>query len=158
MGCSTFFPSSSSPLFTTSPSSSRSAQSALSLQPGSIIQTWPTGQLIKLLLLLVNSSLQVDDKYIWKRSEARADKKYMSYITSNMVMMGILPMILLSVLNWLIYRAISRAHALRASLKTSNAHRRDSTMATVLTAIVIVFVVCHTPKAALNMYEVCTVS
>ena len=100
----------------------------------------------------------MDDKYIWKRSEARADKKYMSYITSNMVMMGILPMILLSVLNWLIYRAISRAHALRASLKTSNAHRRDSTMATVLTAIVIVFVVCHTPKAALNMYEVCTVS
>ena len=31
-------------------------------------------------------------------------------------------------------------------------------MATVLTAIVIVFVVCHTPKAALNIYEVWTVS
>ena len=36
-------------------------------------------------------------------------------------------------------------------------HRRDSTMATVLTAIVIVFVLCHFPKAALNIYEVYTV-
>ena len=30
-------------------------------------------------------------------------------------------------------------------------------MATVLTTIVVVFVVCHTPKAALNIYEVCMV-
>ena len=36
-------------------------------------------------------------------------------------------------------------------------HRRDNTMATVLTAIVCVFIVCHTPKAALNLYEVGTV-
>ena len=36
-------------------------------------------------------------------------------------------------------------------------HRRDNTMATVLTAIVGVFIVCHTPKAALNLYEVGTV-
>ena len=35
--------------------------------------------------------------------------------------------------------------------------RRDNTMATVLTAIVFVFIVCHTPKAALNLYEVGTV-
>ena len=35
--------------------------------------------------------------------------------------------------------------------------RRDNTMATVLTAIVFVFILCHAPKAALNIYEVGTV-
>ena len=66
-------------------------------------------------------------------------------------------MLLLSILNWLIFRAISRSRTLHASLISSNSHRRDFTMATVLTAIVVVFVVCHTPKAALNIYEVCMV-
>ena len=72
--------------------------------------------------------------------------------------MGLLPMFLLSVLNCLIFRAVSRAHAHHATLMSSNAHRRDSTMATVLTTIVLIFVVCHTPKAVLNMYEIWTVS
>ena len=72
--------------------------------------------------------------------------------------MGLLPMFFLSVLNWLIFRAVSRAHAHHANLMSGNAHRRDSTMATVLTSIVLIFVVCHTPKAVLNMYEVWTVS
>ena len=31
-------------------------------------------------------------------------------------------------------------------------------MATVLTAIVFVFIICHAPKAALNIFEVSTVS
>ena len=66
-------------------------------------------------------------------------------------------MVILSILNWLIYRAISRARALHATLKSGNSHRRDNTMATVLTAIVFVFVICHFPKAALNIYEVGTV-
>ena len=66
-------------------------------------------------------------------------------------------MLLLSILNWLIFRAISRSRTLHASLISSNSHRRDFTMATVLTSIVVVFVVCHTPKAALNIYEVCMV-
>ena len=37
--------------------------------------------------------------------------------------MGLLPMVVLAVLNWLIYRAISRARALHASLNTSSTHR-----------------------------------
>ena len=82
----------------------------------------------------------------------------MTYIMANCIVMGLLPMLILSILNRLIFHAISRARTLHASLMSGNAHRRDSTMATVLTAIVIVFVVCHTPKAALNIYEVCTVS
>ena len=73
------------------------------------------------------------------------------------LVMGFLPMVILSILNWLIYRAITRARALHATLKSGNSHRRDNTMATVLTAIVFVFVICHFPKAALNIYEVGTV-
>ena len=73
------------------------------------------------------------------------------------LVMGFLPMVILSILNWLIYRAITRARALHATLKSGNSHRRDNTMVTVLTAIVFVFVICHSPKAALNIYEVGTV-
>jgi len=98
----------------------------------------------------------VSDKYIWDKSEVRSETKYMTYITANCIVMGLLPMLFLTILNWLIFRAISRARALHASLMSGNAHRRDSTMATVLTSIVIIFVVCHTPKAALNIYEVWT--
>ena len=63
-------------------------------------------------------------------------------------------MMILSILNWLIYRAITRARTLHNTLKSGNSHRRDNTMATVLTAIVFVFFICHLPKAALNIYEV----
>ena len=118
--------------------------------------------------------LQVTDKYIWEKSEMRKDKYYMIYITANCIcnysfpyrkrgwlvfflVMGLLPMLILSILNWLIYRAITRARALHNSLKSGNSHRRDNTMATVLTAIVFVFFICHLPKAALNIYEVGTV-
>ena len=114
------------------------------------------------------------DKYIWEKSEMRSEKLYMIYITSNCIcndlrlyitkdcrlvflVMGLLPMVILSILNWLIYRAITRARALHATLKSGNSHRRDNTMATLLTAIVFVFVICHFPKAALNIYEVGTV-
>ena len=110
------------------------------------------------MTIKVPTLFQVSDKYIWGRSEVRSEKSYMSYITANTILMGVFPMILLSILNLLIFRAISRARHLHASLISSNSHRRDSTMATVLTAIVVVFVVCHTPKAALNIYEICTVS
>ena len=124
---------------------------------GSNLAHW-VSSLCKTVTLMTSLSMQVSDKYIWDKSEVRSEKNYMTYITANCIVMGLLPMVLLSILNWLIFRAISRAHALHASLMSGNAHRRDSTMATVLTAIVIVFVVCHLPKAALNIYEVCTVS
>jgi len=107
----------------------------------------------------INSSEEahwVSDKYAWDKSDVRSHPKYMTYITANCVVMGLLPMFLLSVLNCLIFRAVSRAHAHHASLMSSHAHRRDSTMATVLTTIVLIFVVCHTPKAVLNMYEIWT--
>ena len=71
--------------------------------------------------------------------------------------MGLLPMLLLAILNWLIFRAVSSArrhHVSLMSRSSSRSHRRDTTMSTLLSGIVIIFVVCHTPKAFLNLYEV----
>ena len=73
------------------------------------------------------------------------------------VVMGLLPMLLLAVLNWLIFRAVSSArrhHVTLMSRSCSSSHRRDGTMATLLSGIVLIFVICHTPKAILNIYEV----
>ena len=71
--------------------------------------------------------------------------------------MGVLPMFLLAILNYLIYHAVSNAQARHAHLKGNSTHQRDSTMATLLTSIVLIFVICHTPKAILNIYEIWTV-
>ena len=71
--------------------------------------------------------------------------------------MGLLPMLLLAVLNTLIYRAVSSArrhHVSLVSRASSSSHRRDGTMAALLSGIVLIFVICHTPKAILNLYEV----
>jgi len=71
--------------------------------------------------------------------------------------MGLMPMLILATLNWLIYRAVSSArahHVTLMSMSSSSSHRRDNTMSTVLTSIVLIFVICHTPKAILNLYEV----
>ena len=71
--------------------------------------------------------------------------------------MGLLPMLLLAILNWLIFRAVSSArrhHVTLMARSSSSSHRRDSTMATLLSGIVLIFVICHTPKAILNIYEV----
>ena len=75
--------------------------------------------------------------------------------------MGLMPMLILATLNWLIYRAVSSArahHVTLMSMSSSSSHRRDNTMSTVLTSIVLIFVICHTPKAILNIYEVYEVS
>ena len=71
--------------------------------------------------------------------------------------MGLLPMLLLAILNWLIFRAVSSARRHHVSLmarSSSSSHRRDGTMAALLSGIVLIFVICHTPKAILNIYEV----
>jgi hypothetical protein len=58
---------------------------------------------------------------------------------------------LLAILNFFIYRSISRATASHNNI--SSAHRRDSTMARLLMAIVIVFLCCHSTKIIVNFYE-----
>ena len=46
-----------------------------------------------------------------------------------------------------------KAYAHHNAMTQGNAHRRDSTMAALLLGIVVVFMVCHSVKISLNVYE-----
>ena len=65
--------------------------------------------------------------------------------------MSLIPVILLTVLNYLIYRGVRRATIFHNSI--SSHHRRDNTMATLLSSIVVVFLCCHSTKLVTNTYE-----
>jgi len=83
----------------------------------------------------------------------RRDPAYAEYVVFvlNFLVMGLLPVLLLSCLNFMIYRSISRATTTHNNI--SSAHRRDNTMARLLMAIVIVFLSCHSTKIIVNFYE-----
>jgi len=92
--------------------------------------------------------------YPWlNATNLRRDPAYSEYVVFvlNFIVMGLLPVLLLSGLNFLIYRSISRATATHNNI--SSAHRRDNTMARLLMAIVIVFLSCHSTKIIVNFYE-----
>ena len=64
---------------------------------------------------------------------------------------GILPIIILSFLNYRVVvtvRATTRRHNSMARVK-----RRDTAMVALLTGVVVVLVICHTPKTIINLYE-----
>ena len=87
--------------------------------------------------------------------------------------MNLVPMVVLVVLNYLVYRIVSKwvwqsflnafagnamdvLYAIRATLihnSISRSHRRDSTMAALLFFIIIVFLLCHSTSLTLNVYE-----
>lgn len=92
--------------------------------------------------------------YPWlNATELRQHPDYAKYVVFilNFVVMGLVPVVMLTVLNFLIYRSISRATAAHNNI--SSAHRRDGTMARLLMAIVIVFLCCHSTKIIVNFYE-----
>jgi len=73
------------------------------------------------------------------------------YIVINTIVMGVFPLSALIFLNWRIISAMTaatRRHNNIASLK-----RRDRAMSALLTGVVIVMVVCHTPKTLVNLHE-----
>ena len=67
--------------------------------------------------------------------------------------MVLVPILLLCVLNYMIYLAVAKASAHHNSLTGGSSHRRDATMATLLTGIVLTFLLCHSIKAGINIYE-----
>jgi len=92
--------------------------------------------------------------YPWlNATDLRRDPAYSEYVVFvlNFIVMGLLPVLLLSGLNFMIYRSISRATKTHNNI--SSAHRRDNTMARLLMAIVIVFLCCHSTKIIVNFYE-----
>jgi len=92
--------------------------------------------------------------YPWlNATDLRQDPAYAKYVVFilNFVVMGLVPVLMLAVLNFFIYRSISRATATHNNI--SSAHRRDGTMARLLMAIVVVFLCCHSTKIIVNFYE-----
>ena len=69
----------------------------------------------------------------------------------NFLIMSLVPVILLTVLNYLIYRRIHKATLLHNTVSAH--HRRDNTMATLLTSIVVMFLFCHSTKLVTNTCE-----
>jgi len=69
----------------------------------------------------------------------------------NTVIVGLFPMILLWFLNWSIIKTRRNQNILHN--KVSSNVRRDQTMTALLSGVVVVLIICHTPKTVVNMYE-----
>ena len=77
---------------------------------------------------------------------------YLSYyLIGNFLFMNLLPMVVLLVLNYSIYRTFTRLSQIQES--TTTCQTGNLTMAGLLFSIVIVFICCHSPKLALNVFE-----
>jgi len=85
-------------------------------------------------------------------TDLRRDPVYhTAYVVCNTIVMGLFPLSALTFLNWRIIKAMNaatRRHNNIASLK-----RRDRAMSGLLTGVVVVLVVCHTPKTIINLSE-----
>jgi len=87
-----------------------------------------------------------------------------TYIACNTCFMGVLPILVLALLNHRIIRAMRAATKRHNNLSTvqrrysshlywRKRRRRDSAMTALLSGVVVVLVVCHTPKTFINLYE-----
>jgi len=66
----------------------------------------------------------------------------------NFFVMNLLPLLILTVCNYFIYKTVSRSRMVRATR-----HRRDRTMSVLLLTIVMVFIICNMARVACNLYE-----
>jgi len=78
-----------------------------------------------------------------------------AYATVNLVVntaiVGVIPILVVSYLNYEIIRKMKKNTEIHN--KICSTERRDQTMKALLTGVVVVLVVCHTPKTVINIYE-----
>jgi len=72
-------------------------------------------------------------------------------LITNTAVVGVIPILVLSFLNSRIIRTMQRNTQMHNKLCSSE--RRDQAMTALLTGVVMVLVVCHSPKAVMNIYE-----
>jgi hypothetical protein len=77
------------------------------------------------------------------------DRKRTSYtrdyvVIANLIALGIVPLVILVVLNSLIFREISRATCLHNAISTHQ--RRNHSVAKMLIVVVAVFIICHSVR------------
>ena len=88
----------------------------------------------------------------------RKNISYVRYyiLLANLIVMALGPLLIMSVLNTLLYKAIKRngsRHNRRDKRQRRN--QRDKTIALILVGIVIVFAFCNVFRIIINLYEVC---
>ena len=84
----------------------------------------------------------------------RDNPDYVRYyiLVANFVVMVLIPFIILSVLNTMLYKAVKRTGSMYK--KTTSRQRRDQSIAVILAAIVVVFAFCNVFRMIINLYEV----
>ena len=84
----------------------------------------------------------------------RDNTDYVRYyiLVANFVVMVLIPFIILSVLNTMLYKAVKRTGSVYK--KTTSRQRRDQSIAVILAAIVVVFAFCNVFRMIINLYEV----
>ena len=87
-------------------------------------------------------------------TDLRTSKFYVFYyiLVSNSIFMGALPMLTMIILNILVIKEVNKANKQRDTL--TERQQRTTTVAAMLMAIVLVFVICHSVRFFLNIYEV----
>ena len=88
-------------------------------------------------------------------SDLRDDTNYVRYyiLLANFIVMALLPLLIMSVLNTLLYKAVRRSGNIQARRSLRRNHR-DKSIALILIGIVIVFAFCNAFRIIINLYEV----
>jgi len=85
-------------------------------------------------------------------TDIRRNPTYLhTWIVTNTIVMGLLPLLALTFLNWRIIAAMNAAT--RRHNNISSLKRRDRAMSGLLTGVVVVLVICHTPRTFINIQE-----
>lgn len=110
---------------------------------------------VLLVSCLINIPKFFESQMIWNDdnttsieiTDMRLNKNYVIIYQNGirLVLLGLVPMLLLIILNTRVFIAINKKSRKRSS--------RENNYSTILLLIVAIFIICHTPRVALNIYE-----
>ena len=88
-------------------------------------------------------------------SELRDNTNYVRYyiLLANFIVMALVPLLIMSVLNSRLYKAVRRSGNIQAR-RSLRRNQRDKSIALILIGIVIVFAFCNAFRIIINLYEV----
>ena len=88
-------------------------------------------------------------------SDLRDNTNYVRYyiLLANFIVMALVPLLIMSVLNTLLYKAVRRSGNIQAR-RSLRRNQRDKSIALILIGIVIVFAFCNAFRFIINLYEV----
>ena len=75
-------------------------------------------------------------------------------LTANFLVMLLLPLVLISVMNTLIFLTIRRSSRRQSVTQVTSRQRRDRKVAMLLVTVVVIFIGCNMIRVGINTYEV----